>query len=56
MACHGAIKAHQTLTIDEVRHLCRDLDSIPFASNCPHGRPVFIEIPATAIERMFKRT
>jgi DNA mismatch repair protein MutL len=56
MACHGAIKAHQTLTTDEVRHLCRDLDSIPFASNCPHGRPVFIELPTLAIERMFKRT
>jgi len=56
MACRGAIKAHQALTVDEVRRLCRDLDSIPFASNCPHGRPVFIELPAAAIERMFKRT
>jgi DNA mismatch repair protein MutL len=56
MACRGAIKANQALTADEVRHLCRDLDSIPFASNCPHGRPVFIEFPAVVIERMFKRT
>jgi len=56
MACRGAIKAHQVLTVDEVRRLCRDLDSIPFASNCPHGRPVFIELPAAVIERMFKRT
>jgi DNA mismatch repair protein MutL len=56
MACQGAIKAHQTLSTDEVKRLCRDLDSIPFASNCPHGRPVFIELPAAVIERMFKRT
>ena len=56
MACQGAIKAHQALTADEVRQLCRDLDSIPFASNCPHGRPVFIELPAQVIERMFRRT
>jgi len=56
MACRGAIKAHQTLSDDEVKSLCRDLDSIPFASNCPHGRPVFIELPAAVIERMFKRT
>jgi len=56
MACRGAIKAHQVLTVDEVRRLCRDLDSIPFASNCPHGRPVFIDLPAAVIERMFKRT
>ena len=56
MACRGAIKANQALTADEVRHLCHDLDSIPFASNCPHGRPVFIELPAVVIERMFRRT
>jgi DNA mismatch repair protein MutL len=56
LACRGAIKAHQVLTIDEVNRLCRDLDSIPYASNCPHGRPVFIELPAAVIERMFKRT
>ena len=56
MACRGAIKAHQALTVDEVRSLCRELDSVPFASNCPHGRPVFIELPAAVIERMFKRT
>jgi DNA mismatch repair protein MutL len=56
LACRGAIKANHALTADEVRQLCRDLDSIPFASNCPHGRPVFIEFPAVVIERMFKRT
>jgi DNA mismatch repair protein MutL len=56
MACRGAIKAHQALTTDEVKRLCRDLDSSPFASNCPHGRPVFIELPALGIERLFKRT
>jgi DNA mismatch repair protein MutL len=56
MACRGAIKAHQPLTMNEARRLCRDLDSVPFASSCPHGRPVFIELPVGAIERMFKRT
>ncbi len=55
MACRGAVKARQVLAVDEVRRMCRDLDSIPFASNCPHGRPVFVEFPAAAIERMFKR-
>jgi len=56
MACRGAIKARQALGPDEVQRLCRDLDGIPFASNCPHGRPVFVELPASVIERMFKRT
>jgi len=56
MACRGAIKANHPLGEEEVRRLCRDLDAIPFASNCPHGRPVFVELPAPLIERMFRRT
>ncbi|HTZ40397.1 MAG TPA: hypothetical protein VMB77_09575, partial [Syntrophales bacterium] len=56
MACRGAIKAHQPLTVDEAKRLCRDLDGVPFSSNCPHGRPVFIELPVGVIEKMFKRT
>jgi len=56
MACRGAIKANHPIGLEEVRRLCRDLDSIPFASNCPHGRPVFVELPAAVIERMFRRT
>lgn len=56
MACRGAVKARQPLGPDEVKRLCRDLDGIPYASNCPHGRPVFVELPASVIERMFKRT
>ncbi|NPV03522.1 MAG: DNA mismatch repair endonuclease MutL [Syntrophaceae bacterium] len=56
MACRGAVKARQPLSPDEVKRLCRDLDGIPYASNCPHGRPVFVELPASVIERMFKRT
>lgn len=56
MACRGAIKAGQNLTVEEARRLCADLDSIAYSSNCPHGRPVFVELPAGVIERMFKRT
>jgi DNA mismatch repair protein MutL len=39
----------------EIDALCRDLDSIPFASNCPHGRPVFVCFSRREIEKMFRR-
>jgi DNA mismatch repair ATPase MutL len=35
--------------------LLRDLDEIDFATQCPHGRPVRIEISREDLERMFKR-
>jgi len=55
MACKSAIKAHQRMTEPEVTALCRDLDQIPFASTCPHGRPLYVCFDAGDLEKMFKR-
>ncbi len=55
LACRAAVKANRELDDREISALCRDLDSIPFASNCPHGRPVFIRFSHREIERMFRR-
>jgi len=35
--------------------LLEDLDRIEFATQCPHGRPVLIEISRDELDRMFKR-
>jgi len=55
MACKGAVKADSILTEEEVGMLCRDLDAIPFATTCPHGRPLYTVIALRDLERMFKR-
>jgi len=55
MACKGAIKANQKLDRPEVNNLLRELDMIPIASTCPHGRPIFIKFSIHELERMFKR-
>ena len=55
MACRGAVKARDRLTEEEVASLCRDLDSVPFAATCPHGRPLFVSLGTGDMERMFKR-
>ncbi|MFQ6079313.1 MAG: DNA mismatch repair endonuclease MutL, partial [Thermodesulfobacteriota bacterium] len=41
MACHGAIRGNRVLRDEEMQNLLRDLESIEFASTCPHGRPIF---------------
>ncbi len=56
LACRGAVKAGQPLTEGEVARLCRDLDRLPFAGTCPHGRPVWIVLTAKQLAGMFKRT
>lgn len=55
MACHGAIRAHHALTIEEMRALLKELDQYQFTSFCPHGRPAAVEIEKSEVERWFKR-
>lgn len=56
MACHGAVRANQTLSIPQMKALLVELDLVDFSGHCPHGRPVVQRLPLSEIEKMFKRT
>jgi DNA mismatch repair protein MutL len=55
LACHGAIKAGQSLTEAEMRSLLRELDRTEQPSHCPHGRPLWFLLSLDEIERRLKR-
>jgi DNA mismatch repair protein MutL len=55
MACHGTIRANQSLKESETRHLLRQLDECENPSHCPHGRPVWIQWTLQSIEKSFHR-
>jgi DNA mismatch repair protein MutL len=55
MACHGAIRAGQVLSQQEMTLLLRQLEEVDLPTNCPHGRPVFKKFSFYEIEKMFKR-
>ncbi|MBE9546355.1 MAG: DNA mismatch repair endonuclease MutL [Proteobacteria bacterium] len=55
LSCKGAVKANHRLTEAEVDSLCKELDSTPFASTCPHGRPTYVQLDVRELEKMFKR-
>ena len=55
MACHSVIRANRKLEMEEMRALLRDLDQVEFATQCPHGRPVLVELSRDQLEHMFKR-
>ncbi|MBM2837922.1 MAG: mismatch repair protein MutL [Deltaproteobacteria bacterium] len=55
MACHSAVEGGDYMDPREIAALLRDLDSIDFSSNCPHGRPVFVMLSQVEIEKMFGR-
>jgi len=55
-ACHGAIRAGQSLTSAQMQDLLRQLDECGNLSHCPHGRPTWLKWEMGVIERSFKRT
>ncbi|NNL67597.1 MAG: hypothetical protein HKP30_15210 [Myxococcales bacterium] len=55
MACHSARRAGETLSASEQRALLGELDTIPWAPTCPHGRPVAVPMDRDEIERRFSR-
>jgi DNA mismatch repair protein MutL len=56
IACHGAVRAGDPLTLEEMRGVVADLDGIPFAATCPHGRPLLFEVNRSEIARRVGRT
>ncbi len=55
MACHGAIRANQSLNQAEIKGLLVQLDACEQPSNCPHGRPTWIKWNRKVFERAFGR-
>jgi DNA mismatch repair protein MutL len=55
MACHGAIRANQHLSTEEINGLLDQLDACDNSSCCPHGRPTWIKWDLTFLDKSFKR-
>jgi DNA mismatch repair protein MutL len=55
MACHGAIKANDGLTVPEMEALLKDVLQLPTAMTCPHGRPLRVKFSRKELDGMFHR-
>ncbi len=56
VACHGSIRTGRRMRADEMNELLRQMEATPHSGQCNHGRPTYVELKLSDIERLFGRT
>lgn len=55
VSCHAAVRANDKITVDEMNHLLRQIETVPNSGQCNHGRPTWTKLSFSQLDSFFLR-